>query len=425
MLTTVMEKELFKTIIRRNQSLLQKVRLHQRDIFFEPNGNYVLVGVRHGGKSYMLYQRALQLLEEGVELHRIVFVNFDDERLFEMSAQDFDLIIQVYESMYVDEPIFFFDEIQNIKGWEHFARRLANEKYRVFITGSNAKMLSRDVATVLGERYLTRLVFPYSFKEFLLAKGVERQQYWMYGPQRGEVERHFNEYFEFGGFPETMAYIDKRKWLNSLFERIFFSDMVVRNKVRNEEAVRMTVKRLAENVKQPTSYNRIANLIKSTGYSVTVTSISDYVRYMQDACFLFSIENYRSKFVEKETVKKHYFVDNGLLNIFLLNAEASLLENICAIHLYRKFEKNLYYFKMNEEVDFYIPSAGLGVQVAYSLRDEETRERELKGLKILNEKHPLKRMMIITRDEKDEIMLNPETKIEVVPVWQWLLEDDD
>ena len=418
-----MDKELFKTIINRNQSLLQKVQLYQRDIFFEPNGNYVLVGVRHAGKSYMLYQRALQLLAEGVDIHRIVFVNFDDERLLEMTAQDFDLIIQVYESMYADEPILFFDEIQNVKGWDHFARRLANEKYRVFITGSNAKMLSRDVATVLGERYLTRLVYPYSFREFLIAKGVELQQYWMYGPQRGEVERHFNEYFDYGGFPEVLTYIDKRKWLNSLFERIFFSDMVVRNKVRNEEALRMTVKRLAENVKQPTSYNRIANLIKSTGNTVTVSSISDYVRYMQDACFLFSIENYRSKFVEKETVKKHYFVDNGLLNIFLLDAETSLLENICAIHLYRKYEKELYYFKMNEEVDFYIPSIGLGVQAAYSLRDDKVLEREVNGLKVLNEKHTLKKMMIITRDEKDEIVLDSESKIEVVPVWQWLLED--
>ena len=284
-------------------------------------------------------------------------------------------------------------------------------------------MLSRDVATVLGERYLTRLVFPYSFKEFLLAKGVKLQHYWLYGSQRGEVERQFNEYFEYGGFPEALIYIDKRKWLNSLFERIFFSDMVVRNKVRNEEALRMTVKRLAENVKQPTSYNRIANLIKATGNSVTVTSVSDYVRYMQDACFLFSIENYRSKFVEKETVKKHYFVDNGLLNIFLLDAESSLLENMCAIHLYRKYEKDLYYFKMNEEVDFYIPSEGLGIQAAYSLRDKDTLEREVNGLKVLNEKHSLKKMLIITRDEKDVIELSAETKIEVIPVWQWLLEE--
>ena len=144
---------------------------------------------------------------------------------------------------------------------------------------------------------------------------------------------------------------------------------------------------------------------------------------MRDSCFIFSLENYRSKFVEKETVKKHYFVDNGLLNIFLLDAETSLLENLCAIHLYRKYENDLYYFKMNEEVDFYIPSHGIGIQAAYSLRESSVIEREVKGLKLLHEKHPLNKMLIITKDEKDEIVLDEERKIDVIPVWEWLLEE--
>lgn len=417
-----MQKDLFRQIIIRNQDILEEIELHHREISFEENGNYVLVGVRHAGKSYMLYQRAQQMLKDGIPLKRLVFINFDDERLMEMKSEDFDLILQAYASLLEDKPIFFFDEIQNIEGWDHFARRLVNEKYRVFITGSNAKMLSRDIATVLGGRYFTNLVYPYSFKEFILAKGLKLKQHWKYGSQRGRVERLFNEYFEYGGFPEVLNYVDKRKWLNSLFERIFFSDMVVRNKVRNEDALRMTVKRLAENVKQPTSLNRIANLIKATGNSVTVSSVSDYLQYMKDSCFLFSLENYRSKFVEKETIKKHYFIDNGLLNIFLLDAETSLLENLCAVHLYRKYEDKLYYFKLNEEVDFYIPSEDLGIQVAYSLRDKTVLDREVNGLKMLNEKHPLKKMFIITRDEADEIILNEEKKIEVLPVWQWLLE---
>ena len=418
-----MQKDLFRQIIIRNQEILEEIVLHPRDIFFEEKGNYVLVGVRHAGKSYILYQRALKLLEQGVPLNRLVFINFDDERLFGMRSEDFNLILQAYESLSDEKPILFFDEIQNIEGWDHFARRLANEKYRVYITGSNAKMLSRDVATVLGGRFFTFMVYPYSFKEFVSAKGLSLKQHWQYGNQRGKVERLFNEYFEYGGFPEVLNYVDKRKWLNSLFERIFFSDMVVRNKVRNEEALRLTVKRLAENVKQPTSYNRIANIIKGTGTSVTVTSVSEYVQYMRDSCLIFSLENFRAKFVEKETVKKHYFVDNGLLNIFLLDAETSLLENICAINLYRKYENDLYYFKMNEEVDFYIPSQGLGIQVAYSLRESSVIEREVKGLKLLHKKHPLKKMLIITRDEKDEIVLDEERKIDVLPVWQWLLEE--
>lgn len=417
-----MDKELFRRIIVGNQELIEKIEINHRDIVFEDNGNYVLVGVRHAGKSYMLYQRALQLLKAGVARHRIVYVNFDDERLFEMKPSDFDLILQAYESMYDDRPILFFDEIQNIRGWEHFMRRLANEKYRVYVTGSNARMLSRDVATVLGERYLTRLVFPYSFAEFLTAKGLELKNQWFYTDQRGSVQRLFNEYFEYGGFPEVVNYVDKRKWLNSLYERIFFSDMVVRNNVRNEVGLRLAVRRLAENVKQPTSCNRIANMIKGAGCAVTATSVADYVQFMRDSCMVFSLENYRSKFVEKETVKKHYFIDNGLLNIFLLEAETSLLENICAVHLYRKYEKGLYYFKMNEEVDFYIPEIATGIQVAYSLQDSDVMRREINAFKSLNEKYPLERMIIVTRDEEREIALPSGRRIEVVPVWRWILE---
>lgn len=420
-----MTKETIQAIIRENQEIIPHIELVERDFQFEENGNYVLTGVRQSGKSYLLFQRVHQFLKAGHSIEEMAFLNFDDERLYRMDVSELHLILDAYHSLFNYSPIFFFDEIQNIPGWEHFARRLANEKYRIFITGSNAKMLSRDIATVLGGRLLTNMVYPYSFREYLRATGTTISKHWKYGKQASEIARIFNEYFIYGGFPEILKYQDKRSWLNSLFDRIYFSDMVTRNKVRNEEALRMTAKRIAENIKQPTSYGRISNLIKSTGISTSAASVMDYVKFMKEACLIFSIENYRSKFVEKETVKKHYFVDNGLLNIFLLEAETSLLENICAIHLYRKYGNDLYYFKMNEEVDFYIPSEGLGVQVAYSLHDDKALEREVKGLKVLNEMHPLKRMLIVTRDEKDEIILDADTKIEVVPVWQWLLEGLD
>lgn len=162
-----MEKELFRTIIAENQEYIGRIPLVQRPLDLEEYGNYVFVGVRQAGKSYLLYQRIQQLLANGVEIENIVYVNFDDERLQEMSATDFDLILQAYHSMYDSQPIFFFDEIQNVEGWANFARRLANQKYRVYITGSNAKMLSRDIETVLGGRYLDISVFPYSFSEYL------------------------------------------------------------------------------------------------------------------------------------------------------------------------------------------------------------------------------------------------------------------
>lgn len=420
-----MQKELLKVIIREGQDEIRDVQLYKRPFEFEEEGRYVLVGIRQAGKSYLLYQRALQFVEAGHDIKELVYLNFDDERLFGMKVEDLDLILQAYHSMYDCKPIFFFDEIQNIDGWEHFARRLANQKYKVFITGSNAKMLSRDIATTLGARYFDERIYPYSFREFLEAKGVVLESDWMYGRQRNEVQKHFTEYFQWGGFPELLLYSNKRQWLNSLYEKIVLGDVIQRNKVKNEHALRLAVKRLAENVMQPTAYNRLANMIKSSGVSTSTASIIEYIRYAKDACLLFTLENYASKFAERETVKKHYFTDNGLLSIFLAESKSPLLENICAIALHKKYNRDyelphLYYYNRNIEVDFYIPEEEYAIQVSYSLSDEGTRKREISALLGLHKVMPLKKAVIVTLEEEENIEMDG-LHIDVVPVWKWLL----
>ena len=296
-------KETFRTLIHEGQEEIRDVELYDRPFDFEENGRYVLVGIRQAGKSYMLYKRARQMLDAGYQLEDMVYVNFDDERLMGMTADELDLILQAYQSVYNRIPVLFFDEIQNVEGWEHFARRLANKKYHVYITGSNAKMLSRDIQTVLGGRFLDAHIYPYTFSEYLEAKGVTLEKEWQYGRHRAIVQQAFVDYMKWGGFPELLLFRNKRTWLNGLYEKILLGDIIQRNKVKNEMALRLTMKRLAENVMQPISYNRVANLIRSTGSSIAVSSVSDYVRYAQEACMLFSLENYASKFVEKETVK--------------------------------------------------------------------------------------------------------------------------
>lgn len=416
-----MDREIFRRIIKENQEFIKEVELYKRHFDFEEKGKYVLVGIRHAGKSYLLYQRAKLFVENGHSVEEIAYINFDDERLSEMCVDDFDLILQAYNSMYAHKPIFFFDEIQNVTGWEHFARRLANQKYQVFITGSNAKMLARDISTTLGERYFTKMVYPFSFKEFLEFHNVILAPQWEYGKQYGDVNKYFNDYFYYGGFPESFDYKNKRNWLQGLYERIFFSDMVVRNRVKNEDVLRLSVKRLAECVKQPTSYTRISNLLKTVGYSTTTASVVDYVRFMRESCLIFSVENYSSKFVEKETVKKHYFIDNGILNLFLTDPETFLLENICAIHLYKQYGNDLYFYKHNVEVDFYIPDMETAIQVSYSVSDNQTLEREINALLKLDSAFRLRTMLIITRDEEKSIPLKNGKVIHVVPIWKWLL----
>ena len=421
-----MQKDIFKTLIIEGQDELQSVELYERHFDYEEQGRYVLVGIRQAGKSYLLYQRAKMFLESSHDIREIVYINFDDERLLGMTAEDFDLILQAYSVMYNYKPILFFDEIQNIEGWEHFARRLANQKYQVFITGSNAKMLSHDIATTLGGRYLDEKVFPYSFREYLGACGMELEDGWIYGKQRNAVQQKFTEYFKWGGFPELLLFRNKRHWLNNLYEKIILGDVIQRNNVKNEHALRLAVKRLAENVKLPTAYNRLANMVKSTGVSTNTASVIEYIRYVKEACLIFTIDNYASKFVEKETAKKHYFIDNGLLSIFLTDAATSLLENLCAIHLYRKYNKDdgssrLYYYNRNVEVDFYVPEESLAIQASYSIQDDDTLRREANALVSLHKIAPFKKACIITYDEEDTLVVNG-LKIDVLPIWKWLLE---
>lgn len=424
-----MQKEIFKTLIKEGQEEIRDIELYPRLFNFEEQGRYVLVGIRQAGKSYLLYQRAKQFLEAGYDVREIVYLNFDDERLFGMKVEDFDLILQAYTSMYTYKPILFFDEIQNIEGWEHFARRLANQKYMVFITGSNAKMLSRDIATTLGARYFEEKVYPYSFKEFLGAKGVNLEANWEYGKQKSIILQYFSEYFKWGGFPELLLYRNKRHWLNGLYEKIVLGDVIQRNNIKNEHALRLAIKRLAENVMQPTAYNRIANMIKSAGVSTSTASIIDYIRFVKEACLIFTLDNYASKFAEKETTKKHYFTDNGLLSIFLTESKSALLENLCAISLYKKYnsdyeQSHLYYYNRNSEVDFFVPEEGLAIQASYSIEDVDTCKREVSAILSLHKTFPLKRAIIITYDE-EEILENEGVTIEVMPIWKWLLDFND
>lgn len=423
-----MDKEVLRNIIREGQEEIAAAEpeLYQRPFIFEENGRYVITGVRHAGKSYLLYQYALEQIGRGHSLEEILYINFDDERLYGIiTAPELDEILQAYSSMYPHKPIILLDEIQNIDGWEHFARRLANKKYRALITGSNAKMLSNDVATTLGNRYLDESVFPYSFREYIEARGVILNENWQHGKQRAEVSLLFNEYFLWGGFPELMLYKNKRKWLSQLYDKILLGDIIQRHKLKNGMAVRLTYKRLAETVKHPVAYNRISNLVKSAGVNTNPTSVIDYAEYAREAFLIFSLDNYASKFAEKEAIKKHYFVDNGLLHLFLIDPNSALLENICAIHLHTRYDdKQLWYWNRNVEVDFYLPEENTGIQACYSTsKDITTFNREVNALLALDKVHPLEKMIIVTYDEQRIHETDEGRKIEIVPVWRWLLDE--
>lgn len=417
-----MEKDIIKQIILNQQEFISRVELLPRKLSIEKNGNYVFVGLRRAGKTYMLYQHIQQLLREGHRKEEILFINFEDERIADIRKEELHLIVECYKEMFASEPIIFLDEIQNVEGWEHFARRLADEKRRVYVTGSNAHMLSREIASTLGGRYLMQEVYPFSFAEYLAYRGITLDNpYWHLAPVKTDVVRLFEDYFYNGGLPESFDYTDKRAWLTSLYQKILYSDIVIRNNVRNEQSLRLLVRKLADGVLQPIAIKRLQNILQGDGSKVSRETIASYLGYLRDAYLIFSLSNFSDSIPQREGTKKHYFYDNGLLNLFLYQPETKLLENIVAIRLFKQYGDTLYYYNKNVEVDFVVPDAGLAIQVSYSLRDEQTRNREINALVSLSRFMNIGTALIISKDQEETIEQEG-LMIKVVPVWKWLNE---
>lgn len=420
-----MDKKILKMIIADNQMEVPKYEVILRNFNFEEFGNYVFVGIRRAGKSFLLYQRMQQLLAQGVKWDEMLYINFEDERLVGMVAQDLNLLLEVHLEMYGKKPILFLDEIQNIAGWEKFARRMADTKHRVYITGSNAKMLSQDIQSTLGGRYIAVDVYPYDFKEFLLANHIPITENSLLSTVgRAEMLRMFNDYFYFGGFPEGAELSVKRDYLTSIYQKIYLGDIATRHSVENTFALRILFKKLAESIKQPMSFTRIANIVSSTGAKVGTNTVINYMEYAKDAWLITPIQNIAGKLVDKETIPKYYYTDNGILNLFLLDGNTSLLENLVAINLLRKYGRNdaVYFYNKGIEVDFYIPEIATAIQVSYSLDNGDgTFDREVNALLKISKVLECNKLLIITRDE--ERVLDVEDKsIEVIPAWKWLLE---
>lgn len=418
-------KNIIKQCIIDKREEISSLDVVERPFVFEDCANYVFVGLRRVGKTYMLYQRVNQLLSNGVDQKDILFLNFEDERLSEMQSDDLNSILEVHYEMSGSDtkPILFFDEIQNVNHWDKFVRRLADSKYTIYVTGSNAKMLSSDVATTLGGRFLIYDVFPYSFEEQLKARNVDIDEDWKFSTiQQSKMNAYFSEYFKYGGLPEIINYKDKRSMLQSLYQKIYLGDICARNNIRNSKVMGLLIKKLAESVKQPTSYNRLQNIIKSTGQSVTVNTVIDYVSFAVDSWLILPIENGYAKIGERESVKKYYFIDNGILNLFLVDSETSLLENFVAVTLCKKYgRENVVYLKGDKEIDFYIEETNTAIQVSYSIKDDNTRNREVDALCRYAQTNKDVKPMIITWEEKENLVVDG-VSIEVVPVLDWILD---
>lgn len=424
-----MNREYLKQIMIDQKEMYLNNPIMKRNYPLEENVNYCFVGIRRTGKSYMMYQLIKNLQDKGIPISQIVYVNFEDERLLEMSADDLNILLEIgLEIAGIDnKPYLFLDEIQNMEGWEKFVRRVADMKYRISITGSNSKMLSSEIASTLGGRFMIVNVYPYSFTEYLSAQGRDKNYLDVIGTKdRADVLGMYHQYVKYGAFPELVDIRNKREYLNSIYQTIYLGDIITRNKITNPFAVRLIVKKIAESVTKPLSFSRLTNILKSAGAAIGKQTVINYVGDMVDSYLLFTLQNYAAKLVEKETSPKYYFMDTGLLGLMLMDCESAQLENLVAIELIRRYgAEKVFYFESNVEIDFYVPEEKLAIQVSIQVLDNmETRERETGAFVKLRNFINNAKCLIITNSEEAELDCDG-MAVSVVPVWKWLLQEDN
>ena len=419
-----MNREILKSVIFDQHDVIRNARIIKRRYTFDPHANYVVTGLRRAGKSTLLYGLVHDLVEQGIEWNRIIYVNFEDERLAEFSPADFNDILMVQSELSDEEGFYFFDEIQNVDAWEKFARRLVDSGKRVFITGSNARMLSSQIETTLGGRYLTKYVTPYRFDEYLDAVGKRHDESALYSTAgRGAIAAAFDLFYTEGGFPESLRYAMPREYVESVYQKVLLGDIVARNNVRNPQMMRVLMKKVAETVHNEASSTMLYGMLKNIGYKLSKDSVINYLAMAQEAYLIFPLRNAVAKFVEREGNPKYYFTDNGLLNLFLTKKEPVLLQNEVAVAMFDAFGENLHYLsspKNGIDIDFYVPDKGLAVQVAYSL-SESANPREVGNLvKLVRIDGDVRRPVIVTKEEEGTIESGG-VEIEVIPAWKFLI----
>jgi predicted AAA+ superfamily ATPase len=412
-------KDVIKKIILENQQFVLKQEVIIRDYQLEPEANYIFTGQRRVGKTFFLYKLMQEAVKRGVLAEQLLYINFEDERLLEMDGSNLDLVIESYKELFAHQPVLYFDEIQNVSNWQKFARRMADEQYRIHITGSNAAMLSNEMASTLGGRFFVLEIETLTFSEYLTFHQGRTVKNIGYSPQRFEIQKLFDEYFQFGGFPELIKFTNKKEYLSNIFQKVFLGDIIARHQIRNPFALRLLIKKLAESTMDEVSHNRIRNIISSTGIQVGTATVIEYLHLLKESFLINDLSNFAAKISSRESKRKYYFNDTGLLSLFLYEPEAFQLETLVYKYVKKRYGTNVFYLRNGFEVDFYIPGDRL-IQVCYRFQEYETRKREISALLKTMDKFPCNVLEIITYNEEEQITVNNQN-ISVIPVWRWVL----
>lgn len=387
--------------------------------------------MRRSGKTWALYHHIRKLLSQGVARETIVYINFEDERLSGVTAKDLKYLLEVYYELYpkhinADRLHFFFDEIQVVSGWEKFIRRLIDaHHFDIYLTGSSAKLLSKEIATELRGRSLAIEVFPLSFKEYLHFKGVDVNPNRTTAKERALFVHHVRNFLRWGGFPETLNASEwvHRETLQSYVNLVIYRDIIERHRISSTPLLERWISHCLQNVSAPLSINKTYNHFKSLGLQLSKNSLYDWLEYIEDAYCIFGVGCYNlSERKSSLKPKKIYPVDTGLVSAFAINPEMKIGAALEAAVFRALREKNdqIHYYatEQNWEVDFFTQTNEGEkelIQVSLSLSDTETKSREIRALKQAMAELQLQTGTIVTLDEEDDL-----GEIKVVPVWKFL-----
>lgn len=378
----------------------------------------IISGIRRCGKSTLM-----RLILNRHYENDVYFVDFEDERFANFTAEDFNTLYEVLIETYGLKRVFFFDEIQNIEGWELFVRRIHREKNKVFITGSNASLLSSELSSRLTGRHIVVELLPFSFKEYLTYNNVTyTEKSFLVTQEKALLKRHFNTFLEIGGMPEYLEHQNPLV-LQNVYENILYKDVIVRYDVKEVKAMRELALNLISNIGTPLSYTKLKNSL----HLGSVNTLKNYLHYLENAYLIFTLDRF-SFSVSQQTLlqKKTYAIDTGLaqtIGFHFTKKTGRYLENIVYLELRRRY-KDLYYYKTedNLEVDFLVRE-GVKItqliQVTESLKDPKTREREYKALSKAMTELKVQHGLILTQDDEPSEPQIPE--IEVKSIYQWLL----
>ena len=399
----------------------------------------VCIGVRRSGKSTYLFQIIQKLLDGGVPGENILYLNFFDDRLHKLNRDNLGLVLGAYYSIYPKkkntETVYcFFDEIQSVTGWEPFVDRLMRtENCQVWLTGSSARMLSREIATQMRGRALSWEVFPFSFREYLDCMGV-RCEGALTTRNRLLIRKAFDEYRERGGFPEVaeLSRSLRIKTHQEYFHTILFRDLVERHDFSHPRAVTDLARWLVDNTASLYSVNSLTGYLKSLGHKIPKASVADCMEWLEDAYFLFTVRLFDPSLSRSNAnPKKVYCVDHSLVGSVssgVLVNSGHLLENLVFMAL-RRIYPNIHYYRTGtgREVDFIVTTGGhrhMLVQVCETLADPRTRKREVEAAAEAMAELNLKTAIIVTKNDEEEI--SPGVgKIMAVPAWSFLLNLPD